>query len=129
MVVLEYTGSFPLYWSLPSSFPSSLASFLLPLSLPSFLSFVFLPLLLIFCKILKVLVHLQLLKDVGYIPHDVQNILVAYLRRSSLYLPLHYSFIASLLLFPLVRTGLFSISESSSFFLYSIVCCIFRLHI
>ena len=72
--------------------------------------------------------HLQLLQNIGYSPCFVQYILepishpiFCTSRSPTPILPLPP---------PLVTTNLFSISESSSFLLYSLVCCIFKiLHI
>ena len=80
----------------------------------------------IFIQFLKVTFHLQLSQNIGYIPHVVQYILVAYLTPNGLYLLLPYPYIAPPpSLSPLVITSLFYVCESASFLLYSLVCCIF----
>ena len=55
------------------------------------------------------MLHLQLLQNIGSVPHIVQYILVAYLTPNSLYLPLPHSYIA-LPPLPLVTTRLLSVS-------------------
>ena len=51
----------------------------------------------IFKQFLKVIFHLQLLQNIGYIPCVVQYILWAYLTTNSLYLPLPHPYILSIL--------------------------------
>ena len=66
----------------------------------------------IFIQFLKVTFHLQLSQNIGYIPHVVQYILVAYLTPNSSYLPLPSPYCPPLL----VTTSLFSISVSLHLF-------------
>ena len=60
-------------------------------------------------QFLKVIIHLHLLQNIGYVPHVLQHILVAYLIPNSLYLTLPHSYMAPPS--PLGTTGLFIISE------------------
>ena len=108
----------PLYvWGLWGNLQSSPRTFIL------FFKFKKIKKLLI--QFLKVTLHLQLLQNIGYIPHVVQYMLVAYLTPDSLYLPLHQLCIATPS--PLVTTDFFSIPVSLLIFilLYSLICCIF----
>ena len=70
----------------------------------------------IFIQFLKLILHLQLLKNTGYIPHVVQYSSVVDLTPNSLYLPLPHPYTAAP---PLVTTSLFSVSVSLLLFCYN----------
>ena len=80
------------------------------------LNMVYYFLLKIFIQFLKLILHLQLLKNTGYIPHVVQYSSVVDLTPNSLYLPLPHPYTAAP---PLVTTSLFSVSVSLLLFCYN----------
>ena len=77
-------------------------------------------------QFLKIVLHLQLLQNNGYIPYAVQYILLAYFIHSTLYLLILYLYLAPSPLSLLTGNHQFSISLSLFLFLLYLLILVFR---